>query len=131
MAKIYSGITAVAYSTDGSSFTALTGSIASDSSLTPSTITVDTTDSTIFGGEQLEMSIGMLDFTNYSALKTAMIADTKYFWRFTFAGGATETTASAFPFQVVKVINPDKRTGLNRYNINGFIALAGETLTSA
>lgn len=131
MAKIYSGITAVSFSTDGSTFTAITGAIAADSSITPSTITVDTTDSTVFGGEQLEMSIGVLDYTNYATLKSAMIADTKYWWRFTFAGGATETTSAGFPFQVVKVINPDKRTGLNRYNINGFIALSGETLTSA
>jgi hypothetical protein len=131
MAKIYSGITQVAYSTNGTDFTAITGSIASDSTLTPSTITVDTTDSTVFGGEQLEMSIGVLDFANYTTLRDAMIADTRYFWRFTFAGGATETTASSFPFQVVKIINPDKRTGLNRYNINGFIALSTETLTSA
>lgn len=133
MSKQYSGLKAVAFSSTGvfgGEETTITGPIAADSTLEPSTITVDTTQSTVFGGEQLEMTVGVLNFSNYAALKTAMLADTEYYWQFTFVDDVTQTTSDAFPFQVVKVLSPDKRTGLNRYNITGFVALADETLTT-
>ena len=131
MAKKYSGVTGLSYSTDGTTFTAITGKLTADSTLTPTTITTDTTQSRLFGGESFEFNFGVLDDTNYAALYTAMRADTEYFWRFTFTDAATETTAVKFPFQVVKVRSADKRTGLNSYRISGFIALSVETLTSA
>ena len=131
MAKKYSGIVTVAYSTDNVTYTPITGKIASDSTITPATIFSDTTNSRLYGGEQLEANIGFYDHSEYSALYTAMRADTEYYWRFTFVDGATETTSEKFPFQVVKVINPDKRTGLNRYNLSFFFANDNETLTSA
>lgn len=131
MSKRYAGVTAVAYSTNGSTWTTISGKIASDSSITPSTITSDTTQSRLFGGEQLEANIGFYDHSQYSSLYTAMRSDTEYFWRFTFVDGNTETTSEAHPFQVVKVINPDKRNGLNRYNLNLFFVTDNETLTSA
>lgn len=130
MAKSYSGITDVAYSTDGSSFTSITGKIAADSTITPTTITNDTTQSRVFGGESLEATIGFYDQADYATLKTAMRADTDYFWRMTFVDGTTQTTSEAHPFQVVKVINPDKRTGLNRFNLSFFFATDDETLTT-
>lgn len=131
MAKKYSGVTGVAYSTDGSSFTSITGKISADSTITPTTITNDSTQSRVFGGEEMEASIGFYDNAEYSTLYTAMRADTDYFWRFTFVDGATETTSEKHPFQVVKVINPDKRTGLNLYRLNVYFATDNETLTSA
>lgn len=134
MAKKYSGITTVEYSATGAfagEQTAISGSIASDSSIAPATLTNDTTASRIYGGEELEATIGFFDYSEYSALHTAMRADTAYYWKFTFVDGATETTADAIPFQVVKVINPDKRTGLNRYNLTFYYANDDETLESA
>jgi hypothetical protein len=131
MAKRYAGLTGLSYSTDGTTFTAITGKLTMDSTLTPETITTDTTNSRLYGGESFEMNIGVLDDANYAALHAAMLTDTEYFWRFTFAGGSTETTSMKFPFQVVKVRNADKRTGLNAYRISGVIAWNTETLTTA
>lgn len=132
MSKKYSGLTEIAYATTvGGSYTSITGKIAPDSTITVETINTDTTQTNVYGGEQLTMAINVLDFTDYATLATAMRADTEYHWRFTFVDGSTETTQEAFPIKVVKSLVPDKRTGLNFYTINGFIATDGEILTSA
>lgn len=132
MAKNYSGLVTVAYSaTVDGSYTTVTGKYTPDSSITVETINTDTTQTNVYGGEQLTVAINVLDFADYGTLATAMRADTEYFWRFTFVDGVTQTTQEAFPIKVVKSLIPDKRTGLNFYTINGFIATDGEILASA
>jgi len=131
MANKFSGLKSISYGTTSSVGTTIAGEMTPDSTIEPTVITNDSTQSTVYGGETLAFNIGFYDFSGFAALDTIMRANTKQFIRFTFVDDSTETSTEGHPIQVQKVLQADKRTGLNTWRLMGTFSTDTSTLTSA
>ena len=130
MANKFSGLKSISYGTTSGVGTAIAGDMTADSTIVPAPLSNDSTQSTVYGGEEINFNIGFYDFAGFSALDTIMRANSKQFIEFTFVDDSTEISTEAHPIQVQKIIVTNKRDGLNTWRLMGYFATDTETITS-
>lgn len=121
MAKVYSGWKRGAIYNPATGTVVQLGKLANEgTSYAEETINTDTTQSNVYGGKIVTVQLAFFDSSGYAQLQEWAEADTPV--RAVVEGGANLQWYESVPIKALKMLTPDKRTGLNMYQVTLFFA---------